>query len=224
MDVQIEQSWKKILREEFDKPYFHELVAFLKHEKSLGKVIYPAGKNIFRAFELTPFDRVKVVILGQDPYHGEGQAHGLSFSVPEGVPFPPSLRNIFQELKSDLGTDPPLQGDLSSWAEQGVLLLNATLTVEKGRAGSHAQIGWQQFTDQVIHQISQLRENCVFILWGNYAKQKIKLIDQEKHLVISSAHPSPLSAHNGFFGSAPFRKTNNYLISVGKSPINWKGK
>ena len=222
MDVKIEKSWKHVLQPEFDKGYFEELVHFLKTERTAGKIIFPVGSYIFNAFEHTPFENVKVVLLGQDPYHGDGQAHGLSFSVPQGVPFPPSLRNIFKELKSDLNIDPPFSGDLSSWAKQGVLLLNASLTVEKAQAGSHAKCGWQIFTDAVIKKISDAKENVVFILWGNFAKQKVSLIDSSKHCIIISAHPSPLSAHNGFFGSKPFSTTNNFLISKGENPINWK--
>lgn len=221
MDVKIEPSWEKALEEEFDKPYFTELTEFVKGEYAKGKV-YPAPKNIFHAFELTPFDDVKVVILGQDPYHGAHQAIGLSFAVEKGVTFPPSLRNIYKEIKSDLGT--PVthdDGDLSRWAEQGVLLLNATLTVGAGSAGSHQGHGWEEFTDAAIKALSDQREHLVFILWGNYARQKGAHIDRTKHLVIESAHPSPFSAANGFFGSKPFSKANEYLEKNGEEPIDW---
>ncbi len=219
--VQIEPSWKKVLADEFEKPYFTELSAFIRSEYT-SATIYPPPKFIFRAFELCPFDKVKVVILGQDPYHGPKQANGLSFAVSEGMTLPPSLRNIFQEIESDLGK--PLthkSGDLSRWAEQGVLLLNATLTVRARQAGSHQNKGWEQFTDAVIQALSDKREHLVFILWGNYARQKGAHIDRSKHLVIESAHPSPFSASNGFFGSKPFSKTNEYLETHGEKPIDW---
>lgn len=221
MDVAIEPSWKKKLDEEFTKPYFTELRAFVR-EAYASKTVYPAPKNIFRAFELTPFDAVKVVILGQDPYHGPRQAIGLSFAVSEGVRNPPSLQNIFKEVASDLGK--PLahtDGDLTRWAKQGVLLLNATLTVEAHKAGSHQGRGWEQFTDAVIRVLSEERERLVFILWGNYARSKGAHIDRKKHLVIESAHPSPFAADRGFFGSKPFSKANAYLIEHGKEPIDW---
>lgn len=231
MDVKIEPSWKNALEEEFGKPYFKELTEFVKKEYEENKV-YPAPKNIFRAFELTSFDKVKVVILGQDPYHGAHQAIGLSFAVEKGVTLPPSLRNIYKELESDLGKLAPQQGgeksaevsgDLTRWAEQGVLLLNATLTVRSGQPGSHQGHGWEAFTDAAIQTISDKRENLVFILWGNYARSKAKagLIDPKKHLIIESAHPSPFSAANGFFGSKPFSKTNAYLRKHGEQPIEW---
>lgn len=221
MDVRMEPSWKEKLSEEFDKPYFKELTAFVKEEYERGTV-YPHPKNIFRAFDLTPFDEVKVVILGQDPYHGAKQAIGLSFAVEEGIALPPSLRNIYKELESDLGK--PVgntNGDLSRWAKQGVLLLNATLTVRASAAGSHQGKGWEQFTDAVIRVLSEEKEHLVFILWGNYARSKGAHIDREKHLVIESAHPSPFSAANGFFGSKPFSKANTYLEKQGGVPIQW---
>ncbi len=223
MDVKIEPSWKKALADEFSKPYFEELTAFVRKEYVEGKV-YPAPKNIFKAFELTPFDDVKVVILGQDPYHGAKQAIGLSFAVESDVALPPSLRNIYKELESDLGE--PVEnthGDLSRWAKQGVLLLNATLTVRAASAGSHQGHGWEQFTDAAIKALSDKREHLVFILWGNYARAKAGsgLIDRAKHLVIESAHPSPFSAANGFFGSKPFSKTNEYLEKHDEKPIEW---
>ncbi|KND50910.1 MAG: uracil-DNA glycosylase [Parcubacteria bacterium C7867-007] len=221
MEVKIEESWKSHLKDEFDKPYFKALTTFVKEEYT-KTTVYPAPKSIFRAFELTPFEQVKVVILGQDPYHGPKQAIGLSFAVSEGVRNPPSLQNIFKELESDLGV--PLvhtDGDLTRWAEQGVLLLNATLTVRAASAGSHQGKGWEQFTDAVIQKLSDGREHLVFILWGNYARAKGAHIDRSKHLVIESAHPSPFSAHNGFFGSKPFSKANEYLKIQGEKPINW---
>jgi uracil-DNA glycosylase len=223
MEVRIEPSWKEKLSEEFGERYFEELTAFVKDEYKKGTV-YPPPKFLFRAFELTPFTKVKVVILGQDPYHGTGQANGLSFAVNEGVPLPPSLRNIFEEIESDLGE--PMKnrsGDLSRWAEQGVLLLNATLTVRAHTAGSHQNRGWEQFTDAVIRILSEEREHLVFILWGNYARQKGAHIDRSKHLVIASAHPSPFSAANGFFGSKPFSTANAYLTEHGEKPIDWLG-
>jgi uracil-DNA glycosylase len=221
MEVHIEPSWKKHLAPEFEKSYFTELAAFVKEEYETSTV-YPHPKNIFRAFELTPFDAVEVVILGQDPYHGPQQAHGLSFSVTEGVRNPPSLQNIFKEVESDLGVKPQADsGDLTRWAKQGVLLLNATLTVRASAAGSHQGRGWEQFTDAVIRVLSEEREHLVFILWGNYAKAKGAHIDRNKHLVIESAHPSPFSAANGFFGSRPFSKANAYLIGHEKKPIDW---
>ena len=221
MNIQIEESWMSALVDEFDKPYFKELTEFIKNEY-LAKTIYPHPKNLFSAFDLTPFNEVRVVILGQDPYHGQGQAHGLSFSVVEGVRNPPSLQNVFKEIQSDLGVAPnTMSGDLSRWARQGVLLLNATLTVEKGRAGSHQGRGWEEFTDAVIRTLSERREHLVFILWGNYARAKGANIDRSKHLVIESAHPSPFSAYNGFFGSKPFSKANEYLTQHGQQPIDW---
>ena len=221
MEVKIESSWKEKLQGEFEQDYFNELTAFVKKEYQEGKV-YPTPKNIFRAFDLCPFDKVKVVILGQDPYHGAGQANGLCFAVNEGVTAPPSLKNIFKEIEDDLGK--PLlhrTGDLERWAEQGVLLLNATLTVRAHIAGSHQEKGWERFTDAVIRVLSEEREHLVFILWGNYAKAKGAHIDRSKHLVIESAHPSPFSAANGFFGSKPFSKANEYLIARNETPIEW---
>ena len=221
MEVQIEESWKEKLADEFEKSYFRELTAFVKEEYA-NAAVYPAPKNIFKSFELTPFDEVKVVILGQDPYHGPKQAIGLSFAVSEGVRTPPSLQNIFKELTSDIGQ--PLvhtDGDLSRWARQGVLLLNATLTVRAGAAGSHQSKGWEEFTDAVIRTLSEEREGLVFILWGNYARSKGAHIDRSKHLVLESVHPSPFAASAGFFGSRPFSTTNAYLIEHGKEPIDW---
>lgn len=221
MDVKIEPSWKKVLQDEFGKEYFQTLTEFVKAEYK-GAIVYPPPKDIFRAFNLCPFSEVKVVILGQDPYHGPKQANGLCFAVHEGVRLPPSLQNIFKEIENDLGK--PLvhtSGDLERWATQGVLLLNATLTVRAGLAGSHQSRGWEQFTDAVIRTLSDKREHLVFILWGNYARSKKTLIDWEKHCVIESPHPSPFSAHNGFFGSKPFSKTNEHLLSTGQKPIDW---
>jgi uracil-DNA glycosylase len=220
MDVSIEPSWKEKLEEEFGKEYFKELTDFVKKEYLSGTV-YPLPKDIFRAFELCPFDKVKVVILGQDPYINQGEAIGLSFAVNEGVRLPPSLRNIFKEIEEDLGTKPNQSGDLSRWAKQGVLLLNATLTVRAKSSNSHQGKGWEKFTDAVIKVLSEERENLVFILWGNYAKQKGAHIDRSKHCVIESTHPSPFSAHNGFFGSKPFSKTNEYLRNHKIEPIDW---
>lgn len=220
MEVRIEPSWKEVLKQEFEKPYFYQLVQFVKQEYQ-NKTIYPPASKIFAAFDSTPFNKVKVVIIGQDPYHGPNQANGLCFSVNEGVPFPPSLQNIFKELKDDIGKEIPSSGDLNHWAAQGVLLLNATLTVEAARAGSHQNKGWEEFTDAVIAQIAEKKENIVFILWGSYAQKKGAKIDRNKHFVIESPHPSPLSVYRGFFGSKPFSKTNQYLISKGIKPINW---
>ena len=219
MNIDIEPSWKNLLQSEFEKPYFSSLINFVKQEYK-EQTCYPKGKNIFKAFELTPFDRVKVVLLGQDPYHGEGQAMGLCFSVPDGIVYPPSLRNIITELKNDTGVELK-SGDLTPWAKQGVFLLNATLTVRAHQAGSHQKKGWETFTDSVIHKISSEKEHVVFILWGSYAQQKIDLIDTHKHCIIKSVHPSPLSAHRGFFGSRPFNRTNEYLVSKKIKPIQW---
>jgi uracil-DNA glycosylase len=221
MDVKIEASWKAELKEEFSKPYFEDIVNFLKAEKAAGKVVYPPGPYIFNAFNTTPFDEVKVVILGQDPYHGPGQAHGLSFSVPPGIPPPPSLVNIFKELHTDLNMPIPNHGFLEKWAKQGVLLLNASLTVEANKPMSHSKIGWHIFTDAVIHTLSKDREHLVFLLWGSFAKSKAELIDTKKHLVLTAAHPSPLSAHNGFFGCRHFSKANFWLQQKGIKPIDW---
>jgi uracil-DNA glycosylase len=221
MEVKIDPSWKEHLRAEFEEPYFKELTDFVKEEYKNGKV-YPAPKNIFRAFELCPFDQVKVVILGQDPYHGTGQANGLSFAVEPGTTVPPSLHNIFKEIESEFGK--PLahtDGDLSRWAKQGVLLLNATLTVRARAAGSHQGKGWEQFTDAVVRALSEERTHLVFMLWGNYAKQKGAHIDRSKHLVLESAHPSPYSAASGFFGNGHFKRANEYLLEHGEAPIDW---
>lgn len=220
-DVALEASWKERLSDEFQKPYWEELTSFVKEEYEKGTV-YPNPKDIFRAFALCPFDRVKVVILGQDPYHGKGQANGLSFAVNDGVTLPPSLRNIFKEIESDIGAPVGTRsGDLSRWATQGVLLLNATLTVRAHAAGSHQKRGWEEFTDAVIRVLNNEREHLVFILWGNYARAKGAHIDRSKHLVIESPHPSPFSADAGFFGSKPFSKANEYLVAHGAEPIDW---
>ena len=221
MDVKIDESWKTVLKGEFSKPYFLEAVTFLKTEKALGKTIYPPGSLIFNAFNSTPFDRVKVVLLGQDPYHGAGQAHGLSFSVLQGVRPPPSLINIFKELKSDTGVPIPTHGNLSAWASEGVLLLNACLTVRDNEPLSHSKIGWVPFTDSVISRISTDKKNVVFLLWGKFAQEKQALIDETKHLVLKAAHPSPFSANNGFLGCRHFSKTNEYLSRNGIDPVNW---
>lgn len=220
MKVQIEESWKQQLQEEFEKPYFEALTHFVKNEYAQG-VVYPPGKLIFNAFNLCPFDRVKVVIIGQDPYHGPGQAHGLCFSVNDGIAFPPSLVNIFKELKNDMGIEKPASGNLTRWAEQGVLMLNATLTVRAHQAGSHQRQGWETFTDAVIRKLAEERDHLVFILWGGYAQRKGAFIDRNRHLVLTSAHPSPLSAYNGFFGNKHFSRTNEYLIAHGEQPIVW---
>jgi uracil-DNA glycosylase len=222
MEVQIEDSWKEQLGNEFNQPYFEQIVFFLKAEKTAGKVIYPPGKYIFNAFNTTPFNKVKVVILGQDPYHNPGQAHGLSFSVPSGVAPPPSLINIFKELQQDLGINSPNHGNLEKWAKQGVLLLNASLTVEASKPMSHSKIGWHIFTDAVIKTISLHSEGVVFLLWGSFAKTKQELIDTSKHLILTAAHPSPLSAYNGFFGCGHFSKTNKWLTDHGIKPIDWE--
>lgn len=220
MNVMIEDSWKERLCDEFEKDYFKQLVAFVRNEYQSG-TIYPPGPFIFQAFDSCPFDKVKVVILGQDPYHEPGQAHGLCFSVQDGIPFPPSLQNIFKEIQSDLGISAPRSGKLIRWSEQGVLLLNATLTVKAHQAGSHQNRGWETFTDAVIHRLAEEREHIVFILWGSYAQKKGAFIDTNKHLVLKSAHPSPLSSYRGFFGSKPFSKTNQYLVTHGQEPIQW---
>lgn len=221
MDVQIEPSWKAALQEEFGKPYFLGIAQFLKTAKQAGKTIYPPGGLIFNAFNTTPLDKVKVVILGQDPYHNPGQAHGLSFSVPKNVPPPPSLVNIFKEISADLGIDIPKHGYLEKWAKQGVLLLNAALTVEANNPMSHSKIGWHEFTNAIIRTISDQKEHVVFILWGSFAKSKQDLVDKAKHLVLTAPHPSPLSAHNGFFGCAHFSKANRWLQEQGLKPIDW---
>jgi len=221
MNVKIEESWKKVLEKEFDEDYFKNLTEFVKAEYQ-KTTVYPPAKFIFNAFELTPFDKVKVVILGQDPYHGENQANGLAFSVNSGVAIPPSLINIYKEIESDIGEKTRnIGGNLENWAKQGVLMLNATLTVKAHMAGSHQNKGWEKFTDTVVKILSEQKENLVFILWGSYAQKKGSVIDESKHLVIKSVHPSPLSAYNGFFGSKPFSQTNAYLIFSGKEPIEW---
>ncbi len=221
MEVRIESSWKNALAGEFGKPYFESLVRFLHQEKAQGKRIFPPGSQIFKAFDLTPLDQVKVVILGQDPYHGSGQAHGLSFSVPEGVPAPPSLKNIFKEIESDLGVRMSGYPNLEKWARQGVLLLNAVLTVRCGEAASHSRIGWEEFTDAVIRCISDNTDGVVFMLWGNFARSKRDLIDRSRHHVLEAAHPSPL-ARGAFFGSRHFSQANHLLASQGKTPIDWQ--
>ncbi len=222
MDVKIDPSWKAVLKKEFDAPYFQQIPNHIKIEKSQGKIIYPPGPQIFNAFNTTPFDKVKVVILGQDPYHGPGQAHGLCFSVQKGVTPPPSLVNILKELQDDIGVPFPNHGDLTAWAKQGVFLLNASLTVRAGEPMSHAKIGWANFTDAVIRIISEKKEHVVFLLWGKFAQEKRTLIDANRHLVLRSVHPSPLSAHAGFFGCRHFSKTNEYLVKMGIDPINWR--
>lgn len=221
MDVKIEESWKKILKPLFDKPYFSQITAHLKTEKTLKNTIYPKGSSIFNAFEQTPFEKLQVVILGQDPYHNPGQAMGLSFSVPVGVKIPPSLVNIYKELNKDIGMPIPTTGDLTKWAQQGVLLLNAALTVRANEPGSHSKIGWMDFTNDVIKIISDQKKEIVFLLWGNFAQQKQVFIDATKHKILKAAHPSPLSAHNGFFGCKHFSSTNIYLAQQGKNPIDW---
>lgn len=218
--VKIEESWRQQLQVEFDKPYFENLISFVKNEYASGTV-YPPGSMIFNAFNQCPFSDVKVVLIGQDPYHEPGQAHGLCFSVNDGVPFPPSLRNIFVEIQNDLGKPIPATGNLTRWAQQGVLLLNATLTVRAHQAGSHQKRGWETFTDAVIKTLSDQCENLVFILWGSYAQSKAALIDGSKHLVLKSVHPSPLSAHRGFFGNHHFTLCNDYLAKCGKEKIDW---
>ena len=220
MNVKIEQSWKEQLALEFDKEYFKSLTDFVRQEYQ-STTVYPPGSYIFNAFEHCPFDKVKVVILGQDPYHEPGQAHGLSFSVQDGIPYPPSLVYIFKELESDLGKPMPSSGNLLRWADQGVLLLNATLTVRAHLAGSHQNRGWETFTDAVIHKLADNRSHLVYILWGSYAQKKGAFIDASHNLVIKSAHPSPLAAYRGFFGSKPFSKANDYLIATGQEPIDW---
>ena len=220
--VKLHESWLRHLQGEFEKPYMQALKAFLEAERATAKQIFPKGSEWFHALDATPLEQVRVVILGQDPYHGEGQAHGLCFSVCEGVPPPPSLVNIYKELKSDLGFDPPAHGNLEHWARQGVLLLNSVLTVEAGRAASHAGKGWEKFTDSVIRQVNNLPHPVVFILWGNYAQKKAAFVDGSKHHIIKSAHPSPLSAYNGFFGSRPFGLANGFLQSQGLSSIDWR--
>ena len=221
MDVRIEQSWKEILTNEFEKDYFTRLTQFVKEEYNSGTPIYPPARLIFNAFDHCPFEKVKVVILGQDPYHGAGQANGLCFSVNKGIPFPPSLLNIFKEIENDLGTPIPQDGDLTRWSDQGVLLLNATLTVRAAQAGSHQRRGWEEFTDAAIRELASRRNGIVFILWGSYAQKKGAFIDRSRHLVLSSPHPSPLSAYQGFFGNHHFSTANRYLKEQGKSEIIW---
>jgi uracil-DNA glycosylase len=223
MAIELEPSWLEVLGDEFDKDYMKQLRRFLKDEKHAGNKIYPKGNDIFNAFAKTPFTNLKVVILGQDPYHGENQAHGLSFSVQKGVTIPPSLRNIYKELSADIpGFTIPSHGDLTEWAEQGVLLLNASLTVRAGIPGSHQKKGWEEFTDNVIKTVSDKKEGIIFILWGSFAQAKSELIDKKKHHIIKSPHPSPFSADRGFFGSKPFSKTNEILKNGGKSPVDWQ--
>ena len=220
MEVQIASDWKALLAEEFEKPYFEELTAFVREEYA-SRRIYPRGSNIFRAFDKCPFERLKVVIIGQDPYHGPGQANGLCFSVGDGVPFPPSLRNIFQEVSTDIGTPIPTSGNLDRWAEQGVLLLNAVLTVREHEAASHAGRGWEQFTDAVVRAIATHKEGVVYLLWGSYAQRKGAIADPARNCILKAVHPSPLSAYRGFLGCRHFSQANNYLIAQGKEPINW---
>lgn len=220
VNVKIEKSWAESLAEEFDKPYFEQLTDFVRREYQSG-VVYPPGGLIFNAFNLCPMDKVRVVLIGQDPYHEPGQAHGLCFSVQDGVKFPPSLANILREVRDDVGTPIPVSGNLTRWAQQGVLMLNATLTVREHAAGSHQRRGWETFTDAVISCLSRRCENLVFILWGSYAQSKLPLIDTNRHLALMSVHPSPLSAHRGFFGNHHFSKTNEYLIQHGYEPIKW---
>ena len=220
IDPVIEEGWKSVLMDQFQSPYFRTLKEFLLEEKK-KYTLYPPGRLIFNAFQRTPFDRVKVVILGQDPYHGKGQAHGLCFSVPPGIPHPPSLVNIFKELNSDLGIPVPAHGNLEKWADQGVLLINATLTVRDSQAGSHQKRGWETFTNRVIEVVSQEKSGIVFLLWGRFAQAKETLIDESKHLILKAAHPSPLSAYNGFFGCRHFSLSNDYLRRQGKTGIDW---
>lgn len=221
MDVKIEPGWKQALKNEFDRPYFQQVVTFLKIERAQGKTIYPPGSLIFNAFDKTPFDKVKVVIIGQDPYHGEGQAHGLSFSVQPGVKPPPSLVNIYKELQTDIGMPIPTSGNLDHWAEQGVLLLNAALTVRANEPASHAKIGWADFTNTVISKLSDEKTGVIFLLWGRFAHEKQSLIDETQHFVLKAAHPSPFSADKGFFGCKHFSKTNELLSKQGLDPIDW---
>jgi len=219
---QLHASWQAVIGDEFEKPYMKVLRGFLAQEKAMGKIIYPPSPLIFNAFNHTPFEQVRVVIIGQDPYHGPNQAHGLSFSVPNGIALPPSLQNIFKEIASDLNIKMGKSGDLTPWADQGVLLLNATLTVEQAKAGAHQSKGWEQFTDATISALNQYRENLVFLLWGSYAQNKGAFIDEKKHLVLKSVHPSPLSAHRGFFGNHQFSQANTYLTQHGQQAIHWQ--
>lgn len=221
-DIKLEPLWKKRLNSEFEKPYMQQLFSFLLSEKRQGKRVFPASKHYFKALDETPFDQVKVVVLGQDPYHGDDQAHGLSFSVPAGIRPPPSLKNIFKEIKSDLGFDAPNHGCLESWSRQGVLLLNSVLTVERGKAASHQRKGWEQFTDQIIWNLNEHREGVVFMLWGTYAQKKGAFIDAERHCVLKAPHPSPLSAHRGFLGCKHFSQSNQYLQAQGMEAIDWQ--
>lgn len=221
-DIKLEESWLHLLRGEFQKPYMKDLKNFLVEEAKNGKTIYPKGEDIFSAMNLTPFEDVKVVIIGQDPYHGPGQAHGLCFSVKKEVPIPPSLVNIYKELQSDLGFSPPKHGFLEAWARQGVLLLNNVLTVEKGKAGSHHNRGWELFTDKIIEMLNEKKENLVFILWGSPAQKKAQSVDPKKHFILKSVHPSPLSSYRGFFGSKPFSQTNSFLQSKGLKAVDWQ--
>jgi uracil-DNA glycosylase len=223
-DLLKDKTWKRLLADQWDRPYMKELQSFLVREKTLGKVLYPQEQDLFSSLNLTPFDRVKVVIIGQDPYHGPNQAHGLSFSVQDGVKIPPSLKNIFKELEDDLKIHSPTHGCLKSWASQGVLLLNNVLTVEAGVAAAHSGKGWEIFTDQIIKLLNEHKENLVFILWGSPAQKKASKVDTQKHFIIQSPHPSPLSSYRGFFGSKPFSKTNDYLVSKGLAPISWEIK
>jgi len=217
----LDKTWKQLLAEEWSRPYMQELQSFLVREKASGKTIFPPEEHVFAALNLTPFEKVKVVIIGQDPYHGPDQAHGLSFSVQKGIKTPPSLNNIFKELQDDLKLNPPQHGNLEHWASQGVLLLNNVLTVESGRAASHSHQGWEEFTDQIIKLLNEKKRHLVFILWGSPAQKKAAQVDSQKHFVLKSVHPSPLSSYRGFFGSKPFSKTNEYLISQGLAPISW---
>ncbi len=220
MDVKIAADWKALLQEEFDKPYFAELIRFVKEEYATHR-IYPRGSNIFRAFDKCPLEKLKVVIIGQDPYHGPGQAHGLCFSVEEGVPHPPSLQNIFKEVAADIGTPIPASGNLDRWAEQGVLLLNSVLTVREHAAASHAGRGWEQFTDAVVRKIAEQKSGVVYLLWGSYAQRKGSMADPARNCILKAVHPSPLSAYRGFLGCKHFSKANEYLLSTGQTPINW---
>lgn len=221
MDVKISESWKEVLKAEFEKPYFIDLVEFVRNEYGGRARIYPPGKNIFRAFDKCPFDRVKVVIIGQDPYHGPGQANGLCFSVNDGVSFPPSLQNIFQEVHTDTGTPIPATGNLDRWAEQGVLLLNAVLTVREHEAASHAGMGWERFTDAVVNALAGRREGIVYMLWGSYAQKKGSFVNPQRNCILKAVHPSPLSAYRGFFGCRHFTQANEYLVAQGETPIVW---
>jgi uracil-DNA glycosylase len=221
MKINISESWKQVLKEEFEKTYFQEIISFLKQEKKMGKIIFPEESNIFNAFNQTAFENIQVVLLGQDPYHGAKQAQGLCFSVPDGIKIPPSLKNIFKELATDMGKEIPKSGNLIAWAQQGIFMLNSSLTVEENKPMSHSKIGWNLFTDAVIQKISADKKNIVFILWGKFAQEKEKLIDAEKHFILKSAHPSPLSAYNGFWGCKHFSKTNEFLKSIEKEEIRF---